>query len=189
MASEEQIRAFLALPLASYFGEEVSPLLDVLRRQFAKIHWVSPKAIHVTLHFFGTIPLREVARISEIVRNKTRRQAGIEVYLEGVGVFPTPSRPHVIWVGLKGEIAKLQSLQRGLEEGLKNVGFPCEERAFRPHLTLGRIKDKAASLNIDLIDFPRTTLKKITELILYQSHLAPDGPRYEVLETYPLSAS
>jgi len=189
MASEEHIRAFLALPLASCFGEEVKPLLEHLKRKFPQVRWVSPQGIHVTLHFFGAITRREIDRISEIIQKKTQGREAVEVHLEGLGGFPTLLRPRVIWIGLKGEIAKLQPLQEELEGGFKNAGYPCEERVFKPHVTLGRVKDKAVSPNIDPRCFSRTATKKITELVLYQSNLTSQSPRYEALKTYPLAAS
>lgn len=187
MASESKIRAFLALPLASSFEAEVGPLIDTLKKEHPEIRWIRAAQIHMTLHFFGSIAAEEVDRISKSVSPITTQTSPISLFLSEIGCFPHEARPRVIWLGIDGEIEKLNSLHMSLERELKKEGFECEERAFKPHLTLGRVKQERGLPGFRPPEFPSTQAKKVTEIILFESHLSPAGPTYEAIATYPLS--
>lgn len=188
MDSALKIRAFLALPLTPLFQSDVAPLLEKLKRDNPEIRWVSPSEIHVTFHFFGMIAPKEVSKISGIVAPVVKQSKTFEICLDGLGAFPNPARPRVIWLGIKGGTAPLVALQRRIEERLRSEGFACEDREFRPHLTLGRIKGGRFS-GLDRVEFKPTPSKKVTEIVLFQSHLTPQEAHYEAIATYPLSSS
>ncbi len=180
-------RAFLALPLAPFFQSDVTPFLERLKKDYPKIRWVSSSEIHATLHFFGTVNAKEISKISDLVAPITSRWKPFEIYLKEIGVFPNPGRPRVIWVGIQGDTSSLIDLQQRIEEGLRSNGFPCEEREFKPHLTLGRVKEGLFS--IEKIEFKATSVRKMRELTLFQSQLTPQGSHYEIIETYPFASS
>ncbi len=188
MASEV-IRAFLALPLAPFFESEVRPLLEKLKGQCPGVRWVEASKIHVTLHFFGSIYPEEVSKISRIVGPIVSQAKSSEVFLKDLGGFPNLSRPRVLWLGIEGDLENLKNVHRLLEKELEKNGFPIENRPFKPHLTLGRVKDAGKFSGISEIQFDPTPVKKIQEIVLFKSHLAPQGSHYEAIETYPFSAS
>ena len=189
MAQEAKIRTFLALPLAPSFEAEVTPLIEKLRREYPEVKWVSPSQIHVTLHFFGSITVDTVRLISECAARAIRLGRPLSLFLSEIGGFPNIAHPRVIWLGMGGETEKLKSLQASLEQELKKEGFECEERSFKPHLTLGRIKEARGFRGFKPFGFGPTATKKITEIVLFQSHLLPGGAAYETIATYPLSAA
>ena len=189
MAEPLTLRVFLALPLAPSFQSEISPLIVRLKKQYPKIRWVSPESIHITLHFFGSVSEEDIPRIASIVTPLTAAAPPLEVSLQGLGVFPNFSRPRVIWLGMHGDIDLLNTLQQKLEEGFRKSGFPCEDRDFKPHLTLGRLKDSKPCPGIEQVEFPATETKQINEIVLFQSHLTPQGAQYEIISTYALSSS
>jgi len=187
MASESKIRAFLALPLAPSFEAEVGPLIEGLKRRYPKIRWIRPSQIHVTFHFFGSTAGEQVDRISKSVSQITTQTSPISLFLSEIGGFPNLARPRVIWLGIGGEIEKLKSLHASLEQELKKEGFQCEERPFKPHLTLGRVKQEKGLHNFGPPEFSSTETKRVTEIVLFESRLSPAGPTYEAIATYPLS--
>lgn len=183
------MRAFLALPLAACFQEEILPLINLLKDKYPQVRWVSPKEIHVTLHFFGSVPESEKEKISAIVSPITAHWKPMELFLEGLGAFPHLEKPRVIWLGLKGEAEALKKLQKAIEEGLRREGYPSEEREFRPHLTIGRVKEKGG-IQLRIMENLEATRKCVArEIVLFQSHLTPEGAHYEAVATFPLSAS
>lgn len=188
MASEIKIRSFLALPLTSLFQSDVSPLLKKLKRDYPEIRWISSSEIHVTLHFFGMIAPEEVSKITGIVMPIVKQSKPFEIYLEGLGAFPNRDRPRVIWLGIRGDTSSFIALQHRIEERLRSEGFACEDREFKPHLTLGRIKDGRFA-GLSQVEFEPTSPKQVTQLALFQSHLTPQGAHYEAIATYPLSSS
>lgn len=188
MAREVRMRVFLALPLSPDFDEEISPLLSRLERDFPQVRWVSSGNIHLTLHFFGSVSSEEIRNISAIMHTEASGFGPVEIFLEGMGGFPNLLRPRVIWVGVRGETERLQILQARFEKRFEGAGFRCEERSFKPHLTLGRVKEERPAVGLEAIKLPSTQSHKIEKLILCNSTLMPKGARYETLETYSLAA-
>ena len=184
-----QIRAFLALPLAEAFQSEVSPVIEKWVREFPSVRWVKPAEIHVTIHFFGTLEKEAVARVNELVRPLAEECAPFEIFLNGTGAFPSARRPRVFWMGIEGEVEPLKTLHAGIRRALSGGGFPVEERAFSPHLTVGRIRvGEGATERFPIhLDFPATRPRRMERIVLFESHLTPAGAHYEVLETYPFS--
>ena len=99
----------------------------------------------------------------------------------------------MIWVGIEGDVARLGRLQLRLEEVLEPLGFPREERGFRPHLTLGRVKDprRPPDLTRPLADvtLPRCNSFDVREILLYKSDLRPTGAIYTKLQHLPFAGS
>lgn len=184
----ETVRAFLAVPLAPSFQNDVALLIEELRKVDPAVRWVRAVEIHLTLHFFGSIEKHVLPKISNEIKDVTRQTHPFEIFLKGTGAFPDGARPRVIWAGVEGDVKALSDLQSRLIKRIREAGFPTEEREFKPHLTLGRIKDFRKAHPIQLVDFPATAMKKISEIVLLQSHLSPDGAHYEAIEAYSLSA-
>jgi len=182
------LRTFLGLPLATAFQGDIAPLIEKLKRDHPEVRWVKASEIHVTLHFFGSIEAEEIPKIKQLVSSVTERSRPLELCLKGVGGFPNLGRPRVVWVGIEGATEPLKALQAAIERELGKAGFPGEAREFKPHLTLGRVKEGGRVSGIDQVFFGATEQKKLSELVLFQSHLSPEGARYERIATFPLSA-
>lgn len=184
------IRTFLALPLAPIFLEEISPFLKEIKNKIDGVKWVLPEQVHITLHFFGATTETEVDKIKMIVIPIAAEFLPLRLALEDVGTFPHSHSPRIIWIGLAGETEFLTRLQKEIEEKLGSAGFLLEDRPFRPHATIGRVKDGKGfrtNSDFDSILFPKSKSKVIDHIVLYQSHLSSEGPSYEILESFHLS--
>jgi len=110
----------------------------------------------------------------------------IAVSVRGLGVFPGIKRPRVIWAGLGGDIRPLLDLRQRLEENLAAVDFPKDRKAFKAHLTLGRIKQAAepASIRQLLSDYAGLSSDEFAfnAAILFKSDLKPSGAVHSVLK-------
>jgi 2'-5' RNA ligase len=151
------------------------------------VKWVRPENIHLSLKFLGDVA---DSRENEL-RSALNRAAGsrsearpLALQITGFGVFPDYRRPHVLWAGVTPDPA-LELLQHSVERAFEPLGFPTEARAFRPHVTLGRMSRDArprefAGLEKELeqISFDQTV--SISELDLMQSTLRPEGSEYQV---------
>jgi RNA 2',3'-cyclic 3'-phosphodiesterase len=191
MDAEKNIRAFLAIEPAAEVLAAVARLQEKLKREISgKISWTRPQGNHLTLKFFGNIDCNVVDDICSTVRKQTAMAAPLVLKVEKVGVFPDLRKPRVLWVGTSGDTEKLASLQNQLEADFEVLGFPRENRPFRPHLTLGRIKDARAIAGIDAAMKKHSNFKvgefRVGELILLRSKLTPQGAIYTKLETFPL---
>jgi 2'-5' RNA ligase len=98
--------------------------------------------------------------------------------LGDLGCFPNPKRPRVIWVGLEGDTAALQSLKLEIDEMLAPLGWSPEGRPFRGHLTLGRVKDARQLRGMSWEVEVEKLVMPVTAVQLIESQLQPSGPIY-----------
>ena len=179
----ERIRCFIAIELPGSVKRELAQLQGKLRSEAeGSVKWVDTGSIHLTLKFLGSV---EVARLEGVTNAMTGAVRGIEPFrlkLERLGVFPGLSSPRVVWVGVSGELAKLQTLHRNIETRLIPLGFPAEERAFTPHLTLGRVRERISATErqelgqkIAITEFKTEADFEVTRLSLMRSQLTPQG--------------
>ncbi|MEK6534878.1 MAG: RNA 2',3'-cyclic phosphodiesterase [Thermodesulfobacteriota bacterium] len=192
MTAERTIRAFLALDPPEEILREIERIQDRLRKLIrGDLRWVRPEGIHLTLKFFGDVSENAVVNISVVAGQAAAAVGSFELAIGGTGVFPDPSRPRVVWLGMNGEVARLVTFQQGLERALREIGFPPEERPFRPHLTLGRIKSPKGLTGLaEALEKEKTvTAGRFTAsgLSLFQSELTPRGAVYTRLAGYPFA--
>lgn len=141
----ESVRAFVAIELPSSVKSALSQLQDNLKRnEHASVKWVDTGSIHLTLKFLGNIATETIPELTKVISEAARGIMPFNLELDKLGVFPNLRAPRVVWVGLRGETATLSVLQENIESALIPLGFPPESRVFSPHLTLGRVREKAS---------------------------------------------
>ncbi len=131
-----------------------------------------------------------MSRIDAVRGAMDRSVEGVNSFsliFDGVGCFPNTVRPRVVWAGVRGAPA-LVDLQQRLEDGLSAAGFKKEERAFSPHLTLGRVRDGVNEIPVRKIGAAVEGARlepaqpmPVDGICLFRSVLRPDGPEYSVL--------
>ncbi len=189
---EKMIRAFLAIDPPEEILQEIGRIQERLQRMIrGEVRWVRPEAIHLTLKFFGDIPEGAIADIAAVVEKAAAAAAPLALSIGGAGVFPDQRRPRVLWLGMDGDVPRLLSLQKKVEEGLGIVGFPAEERPFRPHLTLARIKSSRGLTGLEraLEKGEGYTAGEFTAsgIGLIRSELTPRGAVYTRLKWFPFA--
>jgi len=153
------------------------------------IKWVDPVNVHITLAFLGDTEEKKIKTIAGTLEEICSGFAQFDFMLAGSGVFKNYRDPRVIWVGIKSP-EKLYALEKKITEGLKSTGLFNEERQFRPHLTLGRVKSVMDTENLKnvLERYRDVEFQKVDarEVILYESILMQTGPLYKPLGKYML---
>ncbi|MDI9571169.1 MAG: RNA 2',3'-cyclic phosphodiesterase [Pseudomonadota bacterium] len=185
------MRAFLAIALPPEVKANIGRIQERLKKSVpGDIRWVRPEGVHLTLKFFGEMTLPELERIKAAVAGPTAAAAPFVLEVRGLGAFPEVSRPRVIWLGLAGETAALMSLRGELERELARAGFPEEERPFRAHLTLGRVKIPKGVLGLARTVETETDMAAgripVEEIVLFKSELTPRGAIHTRLAAFPL---
>lgn len=183
-ADPTPLRTFVALELPASTRSSLATALDGMKDRLPGVRFVRPEAIHVTLRFFGSTP---PTRVPEMVRGLGARCAGVSamaVPLRGVGFFPSPARPRVVWVGMELPPPAFD-LQRRCEDLAVSLGFEPEDRPFRPHLTLGRVdgREHFAASDVPPIDLGNVTLDR---LVLFRSEMRPGGALHTALHSWEL---
>jgi 2'-5' RNA ligase len=186
------IRSFIAVDLP----EETRKLLEDIQRELkqcgAAVRWVKPRSIHLTLKFLGNIHPDQVEDIALAVAQEIRDYPPITLRPASLGAFPSLKKPRVIWVGMEGEVQRLNGIQAQVEKALEPLGFVREKRGFRPHLTIGRVKDRRRLQSLvdamATLDMEPFNSFDADEIILYKSDLRPTGAIYTKLHRMPLAA-
>jgi len=185
------VRSFIALDLPGAVRRQLEALIRELAQSGAQVGWVRPEGIHLTLKFLGNVELELIERIKPVLARIGERTEPIHIEPAGCGAFPAIKQPRVVWVGLGGEGGALAALQGEVEEAMVPFGFAPEDRPFRPHLTLGRVKGRKHILALQQILLARQGFTAepfdVAELVLYKSDLRPDGARYTPLFRAPFA--
>ncbi len=141
----ENIRSFIAIELPEELKQELTRLESELKQAGGVdcARWVDPYSIHLTLKFLGNVVRGRISEIGRAMEDACRGIPPFQLGITELGAFPNLRRIQVVWVGLGGEVGRLQQLVRQLEMELSRLGFASESRPFTPHLTLARIRDNA----------------------------------------------
>ena len=186
------IRCFIAIELPEETLQKLAAIQQQLIRSRSGVRWVKPGSIHLTLKFLGNILPAQVDDIAAATAQLVRDEPPLTLCAADLGAFPGYRKPRVIWVGLQGEVERLANIQANLEKALEPLGFAPEGRGFRPHLTIGRVKDRHRLQSlieaISTLELPKFNSFDAEEIILYKSDLRPTGAIYTKLHRMPLAA-
>jgi 2'-5' RNA ligase len=188
--AEKNIRAFLAILPPEDVLQAMSGLQEKLKREArGQISWTRPEGRHLTLKFFGDVSMEDVDKISAAVQKRVASGFSLNLKVEKLGVFPDARKPRVLWCGMAGDVARLSVLQKQLDTDFDALGFPKDDRPFRAHLTLARIKDPrgVSGLGEALAKHGAFAAGEFIcrELVLFQSRLMPQGAVYTKLAAFP----
>jgi 2'-5' RNA ligase len=187
------IRSFLAIEIPREIQKKIEEVQEDLKSSHADVRWVSPEKIHLTLKFFGNIEELKIEPIVRSIEGPIQTTPPFFLKVRGVGAFPHLKNPRIIWMGLVDEKEILNHFQKQLEEEFEKIGFGSEERAFHPHLTLGRMRSSRGREELigrmekhkeeEFGDF------QIERVFLFKSDLKPTGPIYTPLRELRLGGS
>jgi 2'-5' RNA ligase len=146
---------------------------------------VRPELWHLTLRFLGEVDEVDGDRIVRAVDAADRGPA-FTLRWGSLGAFPRPRRANVLWLGVDQGERAAEDLAAVVEEAVEAAGFPPEDRPYRSHLTLSRLRpDQDVAAVLDAVP-PLGLAMVVDRVVLYRSHLGPGGPRYEEVEAFPL---
>ncbi len=185
------VRTFVAVLLADELRNEISEVQKQVKRLAPNVKWVAPESFHVTLKFLGNVPEDALGPVFAAVEEAAKSFAPFELSISGLGAFPNAKNARVVWVGIEDGRHELAGLASAVDAKVASLGFPREERGFKSHITIGRVKtsrrldDLARGIGeIDAADVGRQIVPSVAVM---QSDLRPDGPIYTPLKTIALS--
>jgi 2'-5' RNA ligase len=190
------IRAFIAIDLSTEIQQRLNDVLDNYKTLLSKIpiRWVPVTNIHLTLKFLGELSTSNLNILTDMLKTEVTSHHQFEISVGGSGAFPNIRQPRIIWVGVEAP-PELASIQIGIESATARLGYAREERAFSPHLTIGRISRNVSMLEVKVIS---QTLENnrvgflgaicIEKVHLYRSDLQPTGAVYTRIFTASLNS-
>lgn len=184
---EGRLRAFLAIPLTAELLAKVQQVQEALAQKMPGVRWTNPDTMHLTLKFFGDIPEEFLEKIGKVMLSIGHLNAPFSVDISGVGAFPSPARPRVIWLGIR-DAAALKTLHAGFESALTQIGIAPEERPFAPHLTLGRVRSGPIGAHQvpDAFREVGCGALPVDKVVLFESRLRPAGALHVPIKTVML---
>jgi len=180
--NKELIRTFIAIEIPDGIKDGMKEVQETLRKSRADVGWVRPEGVHLTLKFLGDFEAGRVGGLGDAIESAVKGIRPFQLEVKGIGVFPTPKAPRVVWLGLGGEMDSLSAVYEKVEAACEGLGFKREPRPFKPHLTLGRVKSPGGreSLMRSVAEHERADLGAFTAgaVSVMKSELMPSGAVY-----------
>jgi 2'-5' RNA ligase len=184
------MRLFVAIgsESLSFDPREVLRKLQVnLEKNEINYKWVPQANLHITINFLGDVEDERIPSLNEILSRVSQSHWGFDLKIDGVGAFPNNRAGRVIWMGVQNSIP-LRQLQSDCKNALHEASFPTDEKDYRPHLTVARLRSPRQLTDIlspvENLELGTLSVKQLT---VYQSKLSGHFPIYTPLATFPLS--
>jgi 2'-5' RNA ligase len=181
------VRTFVAVEVSPEVMARSAELIKKLTALDAPVRWVDPQKMHFTLKFLGEVESLEIPDVCTVVDEAVKELPPFECQVAGAGAFPDLHRPRTVWLGMKYGIEAMIALHDAIDAGLTELGFRTEQRRYRPHLTLGRVRggrpDDIARLARGLEEYRDYVggVTDVSEVVVFSSSPQRDGPIYEPL--------
>ena len=178
------IRLFIGIEMPDWVSDELSRLGGGI----PGARWVDSANHHLTLRFIGDVDGYQHDRIERSLGGIVLESFTLSI--GGVGHFPPRGHAKVLWAGVD-ESDELNRLQRQIDRTLTSLQHKPEGRKWYPHVTLARLSSNGNGDRVRSFLQGNSLLRLepflVTSFQLYQSTLHPDGARYEVMRSYPLT--
>jgi len=189
--SESTWRVFCAIEIPENIRQRISRHAQQLHEALPDVQasWTKPNNIHLTLKFFGNISQQQILRASEAADRAVQGFGPFNIKVEGAGSFPPRGPAKVLWIGISDATGTLIQLQQKFESECEREGFPKENRAFHPHLTVARLRTARGARPLaeqhKRLEFEGGDVS-VSSLILFRSELSSKGSRYTSISTHRL---
>lgn len=191
--ASDNVRVFVACEVPADVQRAIGEITDTLKKTSGDtVRWVRPEGVHVTLKFLGEVPQKKLPAIKMALQEAVVRHSPFSLELSNIGTFGGREGLRTMWVAIAGDVLRLEAMVRDVNLALAVVGFEPDRRPFRPHLTLGRVRDtvptrRRAELEVDVgrVQVPEVEWRT-SQLTLMKSRLTPRGAEYDVIATFPL---
>ncbi len=185
------MRLFIAINFPDAMRQRLWSEAAPLRDAGYPVKWVAADNVHMTVKFLGEVAESRAGAIEVGLRQAVGDTNTFMLSVGQFGAFPSAKRPRVLWVGCE-TLPALELLADALEREMSQLGFETEGRAFRPHVTIGRVRREAKPAELKGLEKDLERVEffeevQIGSVDLMRSHVGPKGPRYELLASAELA--
>ncbi|MFN0159506.1 MAG: RNA 2',3'-cyclic phosphodiesterase [Bacteroidota bacterium] len=183
------LRLFIAIDTPSPIKTQISAIQSRLRHAGTDVKWESVDKFHITLKFLGNTTDHLLPACVTCTREIAERFPPLSVAYRNIGCFPDEREPKIVWAGVDDPSGNLERLHKAIDQAFQQLGFESEQRAFYPHVTIGRVKSQHNIRGL-ITTMESVTLEsqpvQITEVALMKSELHSSGSVYTALQAFQL---
>lgn len=186
-------RIFTAIQLAEKARRQIADYIDRLRSGHGnlRVGWEKREKLHLTMKFLGDLDEESLQALLGAVKKTAKQIAPFDIEVSGTGVFPNRKRPRILWLGISDPERNLAGLNSILEAECASAGFAREKRNYKPHLTIGRLRQPHHSAEL-VAEHLKYSFEPVGfaagAIAVVESRLLPTGSVYSVLEEYEFTA-
>ena len=179
------MRTFMALDLDEPSRRALGRIQRRLDAVGARVRWTEPSNQHVTMKFLGDVVDEDLPAVCRIAAEIASQFDPFEFSVARIVSVPPEGHMRMVWAEIGDPTGRMTEMADELNEAFASLGCKYENRAFRPHLTLGRVKggqcvDELRHA-IERGDWPALEPQYAEELAVYSSQLTKEGPIYTAL--------
>jgi RNA 2',3'-cyclic 3'-phosphodiesterase len=184
------VRLFLAVELNPHERRAIRQATAPMRKAASEARWVAEENLHLSIKFFGELPDTAPAELTELLAPVGASHQPFDLRVSGLGAFPNLRSPRVVWMGVQHD-PRLELMHHDVESACAAHGYPLDARAFRPHITIARVREELPVANARALALAARAVvykgvQQVNELSLVQSALGPGGPHYTKVASIPL---
>ncbi len=187
-------RLFVAVELSVKARSAVSGVITrILKSEIKNLRPVQPATVHLTLKFLGNVPSEQIDELVEALRPVAGAHASFALNLSGAGVFPSPKKARVLWLGIGGDMRALGELHQDIEDAVAALGFARDRKPFSPHLTVARLRESASRAErllvaetLESVPHPDGVEIPVPSIAVMRSTLARSGATHHWVTSLPL---
>ncbi len=183
----ETTRTFIAIPIPEPIEKKLVRRQSELTPKVPGCKWTAGLPFHITLAFLGDVRNNDLNELCLAVAAAVEPFGRFDLQVEGLGAFPSPQKPRVIWAGVTApNLNPLLDLREAVVGAATRVGYRTDDPRFHPHVTLGRIKsDRGSVCDLTKVvergqDWSMGSVP-VVEIVTYASTLDAGGPIYAPL--------
>lgn len=191
-SSTDKLRLFIAIPVPEPVRDEIIRVQREMQplAPHGAARWTRPDQFHLTLRFLGDVPVAGLEQLKESVNAVCRSARSLQLRAGGIGFFPNPHSPRVVWVGIDDQAGLLDDLQKRIETAVRPFTAEPGEKHFSGHVTLGRLKNLKPPDARKLAAHAQTIKDRLFgewtahEVEVIRSELTPTGARHTSLTAF-----
>lgn len=183
-------RIFFAIDIPDKTKEDIGQFINFMKKKakWNGIRWTKTENLHITLQFLAEVQNHHLPELIERVRFEIENRIPIsEFEINNIELLPSPFRPRVIVFSIKDQ-ETLEKLSVLVGHGIQSANYAIDNRPFKAHVTLGRIKH-IQNPHLEFLEeceMPELDKIPLKEVVLFRSDPQPDGTVYTPLKRIKL---
>ncbi len=185
------MRLFVAIELSEAVRAAMERAQQSLANVDRQVRWTPPEQLHLTLKFLGEVADASVPAVCDAGKQAVAGVSALRMSFAGFGCFPPGGRVRIVWAGLSEPSGELARCQDSLDGAFEAFGVAREQRAYSPHVTIGRVREDSSGggLRRAVAELSAGPIEQVADsIVMMQSVVSRGGAVYTPIARWPLAA-